>query len=146
MQRFRTRAFREPALLAFIIFSFFGLTQMMGGVAASKCQAGTSSISPVSEHGDPNSNSAPPPQVRNPQEQRPTEQEQEMERKRDIARKKQYYEETKKLTEQLLRTVQDLKNSIDKAGENTLPLDALRKTEEIESLAKKIKSRLKNAG
>ena len=69
-----------------------------------------------------------------------------MERKRDIARKKQNYEETKKLTEQLLRSVQDLKNSIDKAGENTLPLDAVRKTEEIESLAKKIKSRLKNAG
>ncbi|MBZ5534363.1 MAG: hypothetical protein LAO31_00290 [Acidobacteriia bacterium] len=69
-----------------------------------------------------------------------------MERKREIARKKQNYEDTKKLTEQLLKTVQDLKNSIEKAGENTLPLDAVKKTDEIESLAKKIKSKLKGAG
>ncbi|MBZ5554261.1 MAG: hypothetical protein LAO21_16205 [Acidobacteriia bacterium] len=69
-----------------------------------------------------------------------------MERKREIARKKQNYEDTKKLADQLLKTVQDLKSSIDKAGENTLPLDAVKKTDEIESLAKKIKSKLKGVG
>jgi hypothetical protein len=100
----------------------------------------------VSSQTDPNPRSTPLPQVRNPQEPRPSEQEQEMERKRDIARKKQNYEDTKKLTEQLLKTVQDLKSSIEKAGENTLPLDAVKKTDEIESLAKKIKSKLKGAG
>ncbi|MGB7621934.1 MAG: hypothetical protein WBN92_06250 [Terriglobia bacterium] len=66
-----------------------------------------------------------------------------MEHKREKARKKQEYEDTKKLSEQLLKTVQELKDSIDKAGENTLPVNAIRKTEEIESLSKKIKAKLK---
>jgi hypothetical protein len=69
-----------------------------------------------------------------------------MERKREKAKKKQDYEDTKKLTEQLLKTVQELKDSIDKAGEDTLPVNALRKTEEIDSLSKKIKAKLKGMG
>lgn len=146
MQRFRTWAVRGTALLAFIFIWCFYIVPSMGWVVASFCQSGASSSSLISDRNDMNLSPTLPPQVREPQEPRPSEHEQEMERKREIARKKQNYEDTKKLTEQLLKTVQDLKNSIEKAGENTLPLDAVKKTDEIESLAKKIKSKLKGAG
>ena len=147
MQRCRNRAIREPALLAFILFFFFCIVPSVGWVAASFCQSGASSShSKGSGRSDLDPRTASLPQVREPQEPRPSEQEIEMERKREIARKKQNYEDTKKLADQLLKTVQDLKSSIDKAGENTLPLDAVKKTDEIESLAKKIKSKLKGVG
>ncbi len=69
--------------------------------------------------------------------------EQEMERKQKKAQRKEEYENTKKLAEQILRLAQELKESIDKAGQDTLPLNALRKAGEIESLSKKLKSRLR---
>ena len=89
------------------------------------------------------------PTVRNPQEPTgrqehiPSEQELEMERKQLRDRKKAEYDKTKKMAEDLLKMAQDLKSSIDKAGENTLPLDAIRQADKIEALAKKIKSRVK---
>ncbi len=82
-----------------------------------------------------------PPQQ--PQQPPPSEQEQEMLRKQQRDYRKEQYEKTKQMAGDLLKMAQALKTSIDKAGENTLPLDAVKKTEEIESLAKKIRSRLK---
>jgi uncharacterized protein YlxW (UPF0749 family) len=71
-----------------------------------------------------------------------SEQERDMERKRELALKKQEYEKTKKMSQDLFTASQELKDLIEKAGENTLPLQAIKKLEEIESLSKKIKSRL----
>jgi hypothetical protein len=77
------------------------------------------------------------------QEDRKSEQQLEMEHKLERERKKKEYENTKKLAEDLSKASQDLKETIDKAGENTLPLGAIRKCEEIESMAKRLKSKLK---
>lgn len=82
-------------------------------------------------------------QVRVNQEPVPSEHDLDMERKRQRALKKQEYEESKKLAEELLKSAQDLKDTIEKAGENTFPLKAIRKIDDIELLAKKLKSKLK---
>ena len=81
-----------------------------------------------------------------PQEERVprSEQERDMERKRELALKKQEYEKTRKMSQDLFTASQELKDLIEKAGENTLPLQAIKKLEEIESLSRKIKSRLTN--
>lgn len=71
-----------------------------------------------------------------------SEQERDMERKRELELKKQEYEKTKKMSQDLFTASQELKDLIEKAGENTLPLQAIKKLEEIESLSRKIKSRL----
>ncbi len=72
----------------------------------------------------------------------PSEQQRDMERKRELALKKQEYEKTKKMSQDLFTASEELKDLIEKAGENTLPLQAIKKLEEIESLSRKIKSRL----
>ncbi|MDD5543733.1 MAG: hypothetical protein PHX83_11220 [Acidobacteriia bacterium] len=60
--------------------------------------------------------------------------------------RKRQFEETRKLAEELVVTSGQLKDMIEKAGQDTLPLQAIRKAEEIEALSKKIKSRLKGGG
>jgi hypothetical protein len=46
-------------------------------------------------------------------------------------------------TAHLLELVQDLKAEVDKAGSNTLSLEALRKADAIQKLAKDLKDRMK---
>lgn len=67
----------------------------------------------------------------------------EMELKQKKAQRKEEYEKTKKVAEQILKLSQELKELIDKAGQDTLPLAAVRKAEEIESLLRRLKTRLK---
>ena len=43
----------------------------------------------------------------------------------------------------MLELVQDLKAEVDKAGSNTLSLEALRKADAIQKLAKDLKDRMK---
>lgn len=85
-------------------------------------------------------------QIQPPQESKPSQQELEIQRKMEKEKKKKDYENTKKMADELAKAAEDLRDSINKAGENTLPLDAIRKAEEIESLAKKIKAKLKGNG
>jgi hypothetical protein len=73
-------------------------------------------------------------------------QEEEMRRKQERELRKKDYEETKKMSEDLVKAASELKEMVEKAGENTLPVQAVRKAEEIEGLSKKIKSRLKGGG
>lgn len=85
-------------------------------------------------------------QVLDRQEKAPkSEMELEMEHKQKRAQRKEDYERNKVMADQILRLAQELKEEIDKAGENTLSLKAIRKSEEIESQIKKLKSRLKGA-
>jgi hypothetical protein len=145
MQRIRIGGHSGPSLIAFIISFGTMLLLSVFWVPNSFSQAGALNSLSASGQGPAGPPSAGP-QLRTPQEPRRSEEEVEMERKREKAKKKQDYEDTKKLTEQLLKTVQELKESIDKAGEDTLPVNALRKTEEIDSLSKKIKAKLKGMG
>ena len=51
--------------------------------------------------------------------------------------------EIKKDTDDLLHLATELKSSVDAAGENTLSLEVIRKTDEIEKLAKKVRGKMK---
>lgn len=66
-----------------------------------------------------------------------------MEKKRLKALKKEQYQSLKKDTDQLLVLATELKESVDKTTENTLSLDVIKKTEEVEKLAKKVREKMK---
>ena len=48
-------------------------------------------------------------------------------------------------TEKLYQLATDLKAAVDKSNENTLSLDVIRKAEEVEKLAKKVREKMKDA-
>ena len=54
------------------------------------------------------------------------------------------FEELGKEAERLVQLATELKEEVGKASEDTLSITVIRKAEEIESLAKKIKNRMKN--
>jgi hypothetical protein len=57
---------------------------------------------------------------------------------------KQQHEQALKEAENLVTAAQDLRDQIKEAGKFVVPLDAVKKTEEIEKLAKRIRGRLKS--
>jgi Skp family chaperone for outer membrane proteins len=67
-----------------------------------------------------------------------------MERDRLKALNKQRYDELKKDTDKLLQLANELKESVDKANEHTLSLEVIKKTEEVEKLAKKVREKMKD--
>jgi hypothetical protein len=62
---------------------------------------------------------------------------------RDAIAKKQH-EDALKDAEQLVTLAEEIREDIKKAGDFTVPIPALRRTEEIEKLARKIRGRLKS--
>ena len=52
----------------------------------------------------------------------------------------------KKDTDNLLQIATELKQQVDKTNENQLSLEVIRKTEEVEKLAKSIRDKMKNGG
>ena len=48
-------------------------------------------------------------------------------------------------TEKLFQLATDLKAAVEKSSENTLSLDVIRKAEEVEKLAKKVREKMKDA-
>ena len=52
----------------------------------------------------------------------------------------------KKDTDKLLQVATELKQQVDKTNENQLSLEVIRKTEEVEKLAKSIRDKMKNGG
>ena len=48
-------------------------------------------------------------------------------------------------TDKLFQLATDLKAAVDKSNENTLSLDVIRKAEEVEKLAKKVREKMKDA-
>lgn len=56
---------------------------------------------------------------------------------------KQQHDEAKKLSQKLIELVTEVDADIDKSGENVLPLSTLKKLEEIEKTAKKLRGLLK---
>ena len=65
------------------------------------------------------------------------------ERQRKKARNEERQKDLKEDTEKLLQLATELKNQVDKTNENTLSVDVIRKTEEIEKLAKKVREKMK---
>jgi len=57
---------------------------------------------------------------------------------------KDRYEKLKKNTDELLKLATELKESVDKANQDTLSVDVIKKTEQIEKLAKSIRDKMKN--
>ena len=75
--------------------------------------------------------------------EKPTQPEIDMAKKRLKALKKEQYQSLKKDTDQLLVLATELKESVDKTTENTLSLEVIKKTEEVEKLAKKVREKMK---
>jgi hypothetical protein len=57
---------------------------------------------------------------------------------------KQQHEEALKDAQNLISTAQQLKEELEKAGNYVVPMSSVKKTEDIEKLAKRIRGRLKN--
>jgi len=56
---------------------------------------------------------------------------------------KYQHEETLKDIDKLVKLATEVQEEVEKAGENVLPLNTLKKLEEVERLSKKIRGRLK---
>lgn len=80
---------------------------------------------------------------RDPQQKEDDDVRKEMEK--DMAKKqnKQRQEALKKDTDQLVELTTELKKYVDKSNENLLSLEVVRKAEEIEKLAHRVKERMK---
>lgn len=69
--------------------------------------------------------------------------EQEMEDKRYHELNKQRQEEIRQDTLKLFQLATDLKSAVEKTDENVMSLDVIKKAEEVEKLAKKVKEKMK---
>jgi hypothetical protein len=61
------------------------------------------------------------------------------------AANKKRQQDLKKDTDKLFELATELKAAVDKTNENMLSLDVIRKAEEVEKLAKKVKEKMKDA-
>lgn len=64
-------------------------------------------------------------------------------RERAKAWNKERFDNLKKDTDKLLKLATELKESVDKANKDTLSLEVIRKTEEVEKLAKSVRERMR---
>ena len=78
-----------------------------------------------------------------PPRSRQSQLEREMEDRRQKEANKQRQEEIRKDTQKLFQLATELKDAVDKSNENVLSLDVVRKAEEVEKLAKKVKEKMK---
>src|SRR5436190_9696431 len=87
--------------------------------------------------------SAQDPQFGHDRERKDPEQE-KRERDQEKARNKERQHSLQKDTSQLLQLATELKEYVDKTNENTLSLDVIKKAEEIEKLAHKVKEKMRS--
>lgn len=91
----------------------------------------------------------PPPPPPNPSEmhqQRPaTENDARTRMEKDMAKQasKERFEQMKRDAQNLLKLTTELKEYVDKANENTLSLDVIKKAEQIERLARSVKEKMR---
>jgi hypothetical protein len=67
----------------------------------------------------------------------------EMERRQARQQNEQRYADLKRDADRLLQLATELKLQVDKAGEHTLSLEAIRKADEIEKLARSVRAKMK---
>lgn len=88
--------------------------------------------------------SAQKPLRNNPAEPEPqTEGEQEMHRKMLIEQQKKRAEEMRRDSQKLLELATELKQYVDKSGENILSLEVVRKADQMEKLARHVKENMR---
>lgn len=68
---------------------------------------------------------------------------QEIERRQAREQSQRRYADLKRDTDHLLQLATELKLHVDKAGEHTLSLEVIKKTEEIEKLARSVRTKMK---
>jgi hypothetical protein len=71
------------------------------------------------------------------------EQEQEMRKNAQKQQQKKRFEDIKRDSQKLLELATELKQRVDQSGENILSLDVLRKAEEMEKLAHRVKENMR---
>ena len=69
----------------------------------------------------------------------------EMQERATRAANKKRQQEIREDTDKLFQLATDLKTAVDKTNENLLSLDVVRKADEVEKLAKKVKEKMKDA-
>ncbi|MGH9602551.1 MAG: hypothetical protein ACRD24_09210 [Terriglobales bacterium] len=123
------------------IFSLFLLIILCGPAPSAGQQPGAAKTEPASEV----SAAAPDPQGRRnpfpPEENDPIRK--DMEKRRQKALNKERFTELKRDTDKLLELATELKTHVDKADENMLSLEVVKKTEQIEKLAKSVRDKMK---
>jgi len=67
----------------------------------------------------------------------------EMQERQRQERERRRYEDMKRDTDRLLQLATDLKLHVDKAGQHTLSLEVIRKTDEIEKLARSVRAKMR---
>ena len=73
----------------------------------------------------------------------PSPEQQRMEHERQKRMNKERFDSLKRDTDKLLELATELKQNVDRANENTLSLDVIRKADEIDKLAKQIREKMK---
>lgn len=73
----------------------------------------------------------------------PSEQEKEMQYRQMKEANKKRQEDIKNDTDKLFQLATELKAAVDKSNENLLSLDVIRKADEVEKLAKRVKEKMK---
>jgi len=74
-----------------------------------------------------------------------SQQEREMQDRQIKEANKKRQQDIREDTEKLYQLATDLKAAVDKSNENMLSLDVIRKAEEVEKLAKKVREKMKDA-
>jgi hypothetical protein len=72
-----------------------------------------------------------------------TEQERDMEQKRQKEANQKRQDEIREDTQKLYQLASQLKDAVDKTNEHVLSLDVVKKAEEVEKLAKKVKEKMR---
>jgi hypothetical protein len=73
----------------------------------------------------------------------PAGQDSQIQRDLQLQRQKKRYEEMKRDSQKLLQIATELKQYVDRSGENILSVDVLRKAEEMEKLSRQIKNNMR---
>ena len=68
-----------------------------------------------------------------------------MEERRQREANKQRQDEIRKDTDKLFQLATELKDAVDKTNEHVLSLDVIKKAEEVEKLAKKVKEKMRDS-
>ena len=75
--------------------------------------------------------------------QQPSQPDPDVLKKMEKARSKERYDDLKRDSEKLLELATELKQQVDKSGENILSMDVVKKCDEIEKLAKSVRGKMK---
>jgi hypothetical protein len=79
----------------------------------------------------------------NPQQNDQVESDRDMQKRTRLLQQKQRFEEMQHDSQKLLELATELKKYVDQSGEHVLSMDVVRKAEEIEKLARRVKDRMR---